>query len=206
MKRSFVIKANKLKFPKIDANNLILSTLLLCGIILGVSLVANLSESNVNSFEAIIKNLVFQNQEGSAVFCFCYLFFIMISFIALSYFCGLSVFGISILYMLPVVFGFVFSIFISTFYKLSGFKGLGVSTLIFVPYIAITATSLIKCCGESIKESFELFIYSVNQSKIKSQNNLKTYTLKYLILIVPIILSAMLCTLSFKLFSDLFGF
>ncbi|MGN0526225.1 MAG: hypothetical protein ACI4IF_02215 [Acutalibacteraceae bacterium] len=206
MKRSFVIKANKIKLPKIDANNLILFTLLLCGVILGVSLVANLSQSNINSLETVLKSLIMQNQEGSAVYCFCYMFFIMIIFIVISYFCGLSVFGISVLYFLPVVFGFVFSCFIGLFYKLSGMKGLGVSTLIFIPYIAITTASLIKCCGESIAESFELFIYSINSTKYKSKNNLKSYTLKYLVLIIPVVLGAVLCTFSFKLFSGLFGF
>ncbi len=205
-KKSVVIRAKRLKPLKLDYKTILFFTLMICGVIIGISLIKN----SDNDFNRILKNLIDginttknNNSFLSGTF---YVFGWLFVFVLLAFFSGLSGLGIPFISLVNVLFGVICGSFCGIYYVNYGMKGIGFFSLVYLPCYAITAATLIKCCCESLKISFNVFSFlsgnTVNQSKNKKL--LKDYIFSYLILSIPLILASILNIAGFKLFSGLF--
>ncbi len=206
LKKSVVIRAKRIKPLKLDYKTIVFFTLMICGIIIGISLIKNGDED----FNRILKNLIdginatkFNNSFLSSTL---YVFGWLLVFILLVFFSGLSGLGIPLISLVNVLFGVVCGAFCGIYYVEYGIKGIGFFSLVHLPCYAITAATLIKCCCESLKISFNVFSFlsgnTVNQNKNKKL--FKDYIFSYLILCIPLILASVLNVAGFKIFSGLF--
>lgn len=206
-KKSVVIRAKRIKPLKLDYKTIVFFTLLICGIIIGISLIKN----GDGDFNHLLKNLIdgvnatkFNNSFVSAIF---YVFGWLLVFVLLAFFSGLSGLGIPLISLVNVLFGVVCGVVCGVYYVNYGIKGIGFFSLVHLPCYAITAATLIKCCCESLKISFNVFSFlsgnTVNQNKNKKL--LKDYILSYLILCIPLIVASALNIVGFKIFSGLFS-
>ena len=207
LKKSVVIRAKRLKPLKIDYKMLIFFTLIVCGIILGISLIKN-GENDFNSF---IKNLIesINLTKRNSSFFSCILFvagwLLLFEIIVISG--GLSGVGISIIVLVCIIYCIICGVFCGGYYINYGIEGIGFFGLIHLPCYAITAATLIKCCCESISISLNIFSYlsGGNKSSAKTRNIIKDYLLYNLILSLPLFAGAILNVTAFKILSGLFS-
>lgn len=207
LKKSVVIRAKRLKPLKIDYKMLIFFTLIICGIILGISLIKN-GEAEFNSF---IKNLIeginHTKRNSSFFSCIFYVTGWLLLFEIIVISCGLSGVGIPVIALVCIIYGVVCSVFCGGYYINYGIEGIGFFGLIHLPCYAITAATLIKCCCEGVSISLNIFSYlsGGNKSSTKTRNIIKGYLLYNLILSIPLFASALLNVIAFKIFSGLFS-
>lgn len=206
-KKSVVIRAKGIKPIKLDYKVLLFFSLMICGIIIGVSLIKN-SDSE---FKGLVKSLIdsINNTKSNNLLFSCLLFVIgwLLVPLIVAFFSGLSGLGLPFLALLNVLYGMFCGLFCGIYYVCFGLHGIGFFSLVNLPCYAITAATLIKCCCESLKMSFNVFSFlsgnCINQSKNK--NMLKEYILTYLILCLPVVAGSFLNVISFKIFGDLFS-
>lgn len=210
-KKSFIIKTGNIRpLGKItfDYKLIIYFTLFLCGVIIGVLLIKN-AGCDFNSFfsKFLVNNVNAKKNSGFfKVFCFTLFCFILMFFI--NYLCSLSAVGFPFIWLIIVGFGIICGAVISEFFITFGLKGLGFCLLVNVPCYAITAATLVCCCCESTKVCNSIFFYLFGSSNCDKGKNhfLKEYTLKYIIMCLPMCVGALLSTICFKMFSGFFIF
>ena len=207
-KRSVVIRANKLKKLKIkfDYKTLIFFTILLCGVIFGVILSNKGSIAWHTFFNTFVNNHLTVKGSSSIFRNFCSVFFCFFLILLFDYICGLCGLGAPFLYMTPFFLGIYCGIITSQFYCIHGLPGLVYSVVINIPCYAITAATLIKCCCFSTEISKEILVYLIYGRNDTREKLLYNYTIKYLMMCIPVALSALLNAVSFRLFRDLFNF
>lgn len=210
-KKTVVLNTKKLK-PKghftFDYKSLLFFTLFLCGLILGVSFIKSGDENLIEFLTRIFKNRISAEKNNSFLTCMCG---DILPLLLLELFCfigGLCAVGMPFIWLLPVGFGSFCGVVIALFFVNYGVTGLGYCALTNIPYYAITAATLIKCCCESTMCSNEVLLFALKGETNERKNNpiLKDYTLKYLLLCVPIIIASAIRAGSSKLFSGLFDF
>ena len=180
---------------------------MVCGIIIGISLIKN----GDDEFNRLLKNMIeainTTKYNNSFVSCVFYVFGWLFIFVLLAFLSGLSGFGVPFISLVNVVFGVISGAFCGIYYASYGIQGIGFFSLVYLPCYAITAATLIKCCCESLKTSFEVFLFlsgnNINQSKNKRL--FKDYVLNYLVLCIPIIIGSVLNVAGFKIFIGLFS-
>lgn len=205
-KKSVVIRAKRFKPLNLDYKSIVFFTLVICGVIIGISLIKN----GDGEFNQVLSNLIDSinrtKYSNSFLSCVFYVFGWLFLLVLLIFFGGLSGFGLPFISLVNVVFGVICGAFCGAYYVNYGIQGVGFFSLVYLPCYAITAATLIKCCCESFKMSFELFAFlsgnKANQSKNKKL--LKDYILNYLILSLPIIIASVLNVAGFKVFVGLF--
>ncbi len=207
LKKSVVIRTNKLKLIKPDYLTLILFSLFICGVIIGASIV----KKGDSDFSSFIENLIANNLSAKhsasmlTVFCNDFLWLALLVFVCGFFgFCG---FGMPFVFVMISFFGVICGCSFGGFLINYGLQGIGYFCLINLPCYAITAATLIKCCCESLKFSFYIFttISGIKSSQTSNKNLLKNYLISFLILCLPIIAGVLLSTIAFKLFGDLFS-
>ncbi len=210
-KKSVVLKANKLK-PlsgiSTDYKTAIFFTLFVCGLIIGVSIVKKGDSEFIDFFSKLMHNNISAKNDSSWFRCFCGDFLWLFLLVFVDFICGLCGVGFPFIWLIPVCFGGFTGMVLSLFFINYGMTGLGYCALINVPGYAITAATLVKCCCESTKISNEIFFFIIGGNKNEGNKEplLKDYVINYILLCVPVVLSALISTGSFKLFSGLFGF
>lgn len=207
-KKSVVIRANKLKKIqlKFDYKTVIFFTVLLCGIIFGVLLSNKGSLAWHTFFNTFVNNHLTVKATSSVFRNFCSIFFSFFLIILFDYVCGLCGVGAPFLYLTPLFLGAYCGTITSQFFYIYGASGLLYCLAVNIPCYAITAATLIKCCCFSSDISKEIFVYLISGRNDTKEKILHNYTLKYLLLCIPIALSALLNAVSFKLFGRLFNF
>ncbi len=207
LKKSVVIRAKRIKPIKLDYKVLLFFSLMICGIIIGVSLIKN----GDSDFNGLLKSLIdsINNTKSNNSLFSCVLFILgwLLIPLIIAFFCGLSGLGLPFLALINVLYGLICGLFCGSYYVNFGLQGIGFFSLVNLPCYAITAATLIKCCCESLKMSFNVFSFlwgnSLNQTKNKNQ--FKEYILTYLILCLPVVAGSFLNVVSFKIFGDLFS-
>lgn len=207
-KRSVVIRANKFKKIKLKLNykTIIFFTILLCGIIFGAILSAKGSIVWHQFFNTFVNNHLTVKSSSSVFRNFCSVFFCFFIIILFNYICGLCGLGIPFIYFSPFMLGVYCGVIISQFYYLYYLKGLLYCAIINIPCYAITAATLIKCCCFSSDISKEILVYLINGKNDTKEKLLYNYTIRYLLLCIPIVISSALNALTFRLFCNLFSF
>ncbi len=206
-KKSVVIRAKRLKPLKLDYITIVFFTLTICGIIIGISLIKN----GDGEFNRVLRNLIESvnatKYNNSFVSCVFYVFSWLFVFVLFAFLSGLSGLGVPFISLVNVLFGIICGVFCGIYYVNYGMQGIGFFSLVYLPCYAITAATLVKCCCESLKISFEVFSFlsgnNTNQSKNKKL--FKDYILNYLILCIPIIMASVLNIAGFKIFIGLFS-
>ena len=208
LKRSVVIRANKLKKFRININynTIIFFTILLCGVIFGAILSSRGSVAWHTFFNTFVNNHL-TVKSGSSVFRnFSSVFFCLFLIILFDYICGLCGLGIPFIYATPFFLGTYCGVIISQFYYLYSLMGLLYCVAIHIPCYAIAAATLIKCCCFSTDISKEILVYLINGKNDTKEKLLYNYTMKYLLLCVPLAISAFLNAISFRILGGLFHF
>lgn len=207
LKKSVVIRAKRIKPIKLDYKVLLFFSLMICGIIVGISLIKN----GDGDFNGLLKSLIdsINNTKSNNSLFSCVLFILgwLLIPLIIAFFCGLSGLGLPFLALLNVLYGLICGLFCGSYYVNFGLQGIGFFSLVNLPCYAITAATLIKCCCESLKMSFNVFsfLWGNNLNQIKNKNQFKEYILTYLILCLPVVAGSFLNVVSFKIFGDLFS-
>lgn len=206
MKRSVVIKAKRLKPINWDFETIILFTLFLCGVILGVFLIKNCSDDIKNLLARVVSDYISAKSQNSFTVCFSGLFILVLIFIFFSFMFGLCAVGTPLIWLLPIIFGAFGGGYVSILLMNYGLKGLLYFVIVDMVCYAITTATLMNCCCESTKISVNLFSCIAGNNNLKNACLFKNYALNYLVLCVPVALSAVLSTILFKIFQGLFIF
>ena len=206
-KKSVVIRAKRIKPIKLDYKAFLFLSLMICGIIVGISLIKN-GDSDFNGLLKSLVDSINNTKSNNSLFsCVLFVFGWLLVPLIVAFFSGLSGLGLPFLALINVLYGLFCGLFCGNYYVNFDLQGICFFSLVNLPCYAITAATLIKCCCESLKMSFNVFSFlfgnSLNQSKNKNQ--LKEYILTYLILCLPVVAGSVLNVVSFKIFGDLFS-
>ncbi len=207
IKKSVVIKAKRIKPLKWDYETIILFTLFLCGVILGVMLIKNCSEEFCDFLKSGLGNYISTKNKSSFITCLSGTTAFLLLFVLIDFLFGLCAVGTPLVWIVPVAFGVICGCSASGLFKFYGLKGLFYCVLVELVCYAITAATLVKCCCESTQMSLELFSCIIgNKNNYKNSYIFKEYALNYLVLCIPVIVGAVVSTVSFKVFASLFIF
>ena len=205
-KRSVVIKAKRIKPLKWDYETIIMFTLFLCGVILGIFIIKNSGDEFRCFLNNCIGNYISSKSQNGFIVCFCGLLLFLLVFVFTDFLFGLCAVGTPLVWLIPVVFGVMCGGCVSCMFINYGLKGLFYCLLVDLICFAITAATLIKCCRESTNMSVDLFTCIMGNSCCKNAISFKEYVISYLVLCIPVVLSALISTVCFKLFAGLFIF
>lgn len=206
-KRPIIIKARKRKQNfnmNFDYKTPVFFSFLICGVILGVFI----SEGGSVEWHSYITNTInnyLTFSENSFILFFIKIFTPLFLLYVLAYIIGLGGVGVPFLFTIPLALGCIFGIEVTNFYLNYGLKGISYCSLVFLPSYAIATATLIKCCCQCFNISGEIFIFLIT-GKGDNKPILKEYTLKYIVLLTPIVAGALLSGLLYKLFGSLFVF
>lgn len=206
MKRSFVIKAGKIRQADFSCSTIILLALFLCGIITGAFIIKNCDEDIKNALSIFLKSLISSKAEKGFTGNFCAVFMTMLIFIAVVFFSGLCATGTPIICVIPIFFGIFGGGYFSLMLVNYGIKGLLYCIAVDLGLYAITAASLIKCCCEGIKMSVELMGNVIGRGSTKKWCTIREYIICFSVLCIPVIAGALICTTAYTLFKGLFIF
>lgn len=207
LKKSVVIKRRKMNLPKFDYKNLFFFTLFICGLILGVLTIKNKNTELNNLLKSFLTNYIAVRTESNIPECIFDTSILVILIPLITFVLGLCAVGVPIIIAIPTLVGVILGMTIGVLYLQYTLQGLGYSALIIMPSAAIIIGTLLKCCNESINMSLEIIYMIIGGNKRTNQTNeLKEYCLKYLVLTIPFLVSAILNTICFKLFGGLFSF
>lgn len=211
LKRSVIIKTKSLgSFAKLsfDYKLIIYFTLFLSGVIAGVMLIKNAGDDFNRFFAKLLVNHINAKMSNSFFGDFCFLFLCLLLLFLINYLCSLSAVGFPFIWLILTGFGIFCGCEIGEFCISFGLKGLLFCFLVNIPCYAITAATLVCCCCESTRICNNIFCYLISGTASEAGKNhfIKDYTLRYLIMCLPLILGALLSTICFKMFSGFFSF
>ena len=206
LKKSVVFKRNQVKLPRLNYKNVFFYVLFLCGFIIGVLTVSKMNSDANEILKHFFTSYLIENSNKDFLDFFIESVLIIAAIPFLTFLFGLCVFGIPCIISAPAFIGAISGILIGFLYLNFGLKGLGFCALIIIPIIAITVATLIKCCEEAINMSVEIIAITGGFQTSNKRNELKEYCMKFIVLLLPLILSSILYIGCFKLFGGLFSF
>ncbi len=156
--------------------------------------------SEINQFESIFKTLfdsedlltLFLNR--LSIYCGLYLFSVLF---------GMCIIGFPVIYIIPVITGFVIAFKTAYFYSNYSVKGIGYSLLLIIPEAAVYITLLIFTVSKSFDLSKKLLKETVNKTDMTQDINLKSYLKYYVLLFILAVLIAFINSLIIFLFQGL---
>lgn len=210
MKKSIVIKANRLNLKninkfKFDKVVIILSSVLICGLILGIFTSSRLLKSDNNVLCNLFDSFLFSCSKLSFINCFFTYLLISLLFVFFAFILGFCAVGTPALCLLPFVLGLIFGSSICCYFTNYGLTGFLFCILGNIPFYAITAATLLKCCCESMKMSVELFCVVINGRASKSCYSLRDIAMYYCVMCIPLLIGSIIKTIGMKLFIGFFG-
>ena len=206
LKKSVVIKRKRMNIPNFNFKNLIFFSLFFSGVIIGVLTIKS-KETNLNNILIdFFKNYIVGRKNASILSCFLESLLLYSFTPFLTFIFGLSAIGLPIIIATPVIMGALTGMATGFLFFNYSLQGLCYSALIVIPAVSIVVATLLKCCSEGIIMSMDIITCLGGYQSNLKKNNLKEYCLRFLILFVPIIISALINVFSFKIFSNLFSF
>jgi hypothetical protein len=168
----------------------------------------------IKSKESVLNSLLIEffnsyiaeNKSSSFLVCFLESFLIFSFTPFLTFVFGLSAVGLPVIIATPAITGALTGMATGFLFFNYSLQGLCFSALIIAPAVSIVVATLIKCCSEAIIMSMDIITCIGGYQNNFKQNNMKDYCIRFLVLFVPIIISALLNVLSFKIFVNLFSF
>ncbi len=206
LKKSVVIKRKKVSIPNFDFKSLIFLSLFFSGVIIGVLTIKSKESILSNILIESFNNYINERTNEGLLGCFfeSLLFFSFTPFLTFVF--GLSAVGIPIIIATPAIMGALTGMATGFLFFNYSLQGLCYSALVIVPAVSIVAATLIKCCSEAIIMSVDIITCIGGYQNNLKQNYMKEYCFRFMVLFVPIIISALLNVLSFKIFGNLFSF
>ncbi len=208
MKKHIIIKANKLK-PNIKINidykTIVFFTLLICGLVIGVLITQNGSDSWQIFFNEFLNKYISSQSNDNYILLFFRFFLPFFTLHLITYIIGLCGVGAPFLSFIPVSLGICFGVIITKYYANYELNGIVFCCLIYLPLYATTAATLIKCCCRCLDISGEIFLYLAS-GKGEGKPMLKDFTLNSLVMIIPTIIACVISVIFYNLFSELFIF
>lgn len=206
LKKSVVIKRKKLPVPRLNYKNLLFFTLFFCGFFIGLLSI----KGEGNQLKIILNDFfgeyLLNKSSESFLAGLLNSFFIICFFPFITFIFGLCAVGVPIIIATPTLIGIIVGMAIGFLYSCYSLQGLVYAALIIIPCVAIVIGTLIRCCNEAVNMSLEI-IANISGYKAQTKKNiLKEYFLKFLIYSIPLLLSAILNTTSYNVFSHLFSF
>ena len=206
LKKSVVIKRKKINISNVNFKNLIFFSLFFSGVIIGVMTIKS-QESTLNSLLTdFFNNYIKECENEGFLGCFFDALFIFSLTPFLTFVSGLSAVGLPIIIATPAIMGALTGMTTGFLFLNFSLQGLCYSALIVVPAVSIVIATLIKCCSEAIIMSIDIITCIGGYQNNLKQNIIKEYCLRFLVLFVPIIISAILNVICFKSFGNLFSF
>lgn len=201
MKAGFVLNSRSFKKIKFDYSIVILSTIFLCGVIIGIFLIHNCDDDLKNMLFNILENYISTKSNSGFIAIFSFELVLLLTFVMLEFIFGLSAVGSPFAVLILAFFGVFSGAGTSCIILNWGLKGIFYLLLVILPCYAITAAILVKCCCLSIRVSSILLNCILQRDTIKRNFcDFKEYALNYLILIVPVLIGVVISTVLFKVF------
>lgn len=209
LKKSVVIRRKSLK-PIVSINwdykVIIFFIIFVCGLIFGITIIKNTDKNTSQFLFGILKRNLLALKGCNFLNNACSTFLLSFLTVFAVFIFGQCSIGVAFVSLVPLLWGVFTGIGISCYYSIYNFNGLSYFAIINLPFYAITAATIIKGCCISTKMSNEIFLSLLTDERKKQENNaFKQYCLTYLVLLIPLLLSALLKASSYKLFSDLFN-
>ncbi len=209
MKKSVVIRKKSLK-PIVDLNFdykiFLYFILFVCGLIIGITIIKNASNDTCQLLFGVIKRHLIALKGCSYLNNICSVFLSLLIVLFYIFVFGQCSIGIPFIGVAPLLWGVFTGIGISCYYSMFSFNGLSYFTIVNLPCYAITAATLVKGCCISTRMSNEIFLSLLSgEWKKQEDNTIKQYCISFLILLIPLLISAIMKSGSHKLFSGLFN-
>lgn len=209
MKKSVVIRKKSLK-PIIGLNfdykTFIYYILFVCGLIIGITIIKNASNETCQLFFSVVKRYLTALKGCNYLNSICSVFLSLFLILFYIFVFGQCSIGVPFIGIAPLLWGMFTGIGISCYYSMFSFNGLSYFAIINLPCYAITAATLVRGCCISTKMSNEIFLSLLSgEWKKQEDNTIKQYCTSFLILLIPLIISAITKSGSHKLFSGLFN-
>lgn len=185
---------------------LLLSFSLLCGIFLG-SLTLDIPVFSQLKISGTFTDFLTSRQNSTFFLIFRASFSAVFCFIIVSFLSGLFVFGTPITLIIPFVRGIGLGVSGGYLYTVYGFKGVAFWIFIMLPHCFISSVAIILAC----KSAFSLSGSMLQQIKksppaLLLNKNLKSYCMKYILILLIAFVSSFLDALLSSLFIGVFSF
>ena len=204
-KKSVVIKRRYLKLPAFDGRSLVLTTLLICGVFIGVTALKNSDDTFRNALSELLGDYFSSRKNEAFINCIYGSALINLFIPLLLFLLGFCAIGTPVIYCVPVASGIVFGIITGAFYNNYGLNGLSYCALAIIPAAAVLSAVCIKACCISGDMSVKMLACATGACEGK-QNILKDYIKSYSLKLIPLSAAILLNSGALKLFSGLFGF
>lgn len=179
--------------------------LFIVGMVYGTLLIKSQPVNLLKQLNIITKEYASSHRTESVLVLMVNSFFSSMLFLVIPYLLGYSAIGQVGTLFVPLFKGLGLGATLGHLYLTYGLKGIGYSALIIVPQTAIALFAIIIACRESIKLS-NLFFVSIlpDREKVVTSNTVKMYNIKFIILLIFIVVSAIVDATFVALFSGMF--
>ena len=175
------------------------------GLIIGSFTIKNSENIFVERIVSIYSDYLKQKNSFRPLNVFMYTFLLSITAIFSSFFVGLCAVGIPFIVIVPISVGVIIGIISGYLYESFLLKGLGYCAIIIFPAAAIAIVGILFSCKESILMSKSMLSLLAN-GRSQNQNYFKSYCTKFIIYAGICALAAVIETILYHFFSDLFIF
>lgn len=172
-------KNTLLKIEK-NYNNIVLTTLLIFGIIIGALIIAKNSSEFNSSIQTLYDNFVKSIKNKSFISTFCDTFFTSIIYVFLFFIMGTNALGVPFVYFLTCIKGIGNGIISGYLYMTFGLQGVGFSTLVLFPYALSSSIIIIIMGNSSIKMSRSIFSGLSGKYAVSNEITIKKYCVNFL--------------------------
>lgn len=202
------IKVIKIKptFLKDDIQNkmpIILCFVLISGILSGVLLESFNSDLSEKLTVTYNNYFIINSNKKFAELSFGY-FLYNIIYIILPMLSGLCVIGFIMIYIFPFVKGIGIGSLCAYIFYTYGVKGVGYSLIIIIPSAIIQAIAIILSCNESYYMASDIFSVIKKENTAEEKVDINLFFLRYLIIILISLFSALTYGLCSKIYLNLF--
>ena len=209
LKKSVVIGAHKLRKSRPafnDYKSVIYLCVLACGVCFGVMLSRNGGEWWHSFWGTIINNHLTAKLDSSLLMNFCGAFTPVLILLLYCFVFGMCGVGAPFLYLAPLALGVFSGTCGAELYHMFSIEGLAYWCCVNIPCNAIVAATLIRCCCYGSELSSYIFSVMIYPKTERREHVLKDYSIKFLVMLVPVALGALLSTATFALVGKLFSF
>lgn len=182
-----------------------LVSLFLSGMIIGCITVRHTDNQLNAKMVTMFTDFVLLRNTNSLMATFLNSFSVSIIYLFIAYIFGLCAVGIPIIVLIPIVKGISLGMVAGYFYSTYNMLGAGYCMVIIFPAAIVALAALLYGCNESLVMSKSIYYSSQGKYPNQYENNFKTYNIRYLILILFTLLSAIIDTLFTLAFASKFN-
>lgn len=207
LKRTIVLKRNRLKHINFDYREIVVFTLFWCGIVIGCITVSRAGEAFLKSLVGILQSYLSVKSSIGFVRNALNISAIFLCVPVLMLFFGFSAAGIPFISLLTATFGAASGFLITLIMKSYSSAGVAFSTLSIIPGLALCTLSVIKSgiVGAEISHGILKIIFEKDE-KTDNVLDLKRQIKKAVFNMLPSVVGALLNAATFEVFKSLFDF